>query len=372
MNVLYDHQVFEFQNIGGISRYFAELLKQNPMAQLSLKYSDNVYLQEEYFASYEILPKKHASNSFLPGLNFKGKGKLAKCYTRLFKKNNISESIKKIKNLNYNVFHPTYYEPYFLNHLNGKPFTLTVHDMIHEIFPQYFSNDKTTVSNKRCLISQANSIIAISENTKKDILRFFPDTANKIKTIYHGSSFQEIDNNSEKGAFILFTGLRGAYKNFVIFVQAVAPLLKKYNLRLFCSGRPFTSEEEDLLNHLQISDRTTCKLTTDNELCQLYSNALAFVFPSLYEGFGIPVLEAFSAGCPAILSNASSLPEVGGDAAVYFDPYSLDDISHKIEQVIASPSLQKLMVKKGKEQLKQFSWRKCAEETIEVYKNLLC
>jgi glycosyltransferase involved in cell wall biosynthesis len=243
--------------------------------------------------------------------------------------------------------------------------------MIHELFSQYFSNDKITVTNKQHLIPQANAIIVVSENTRKDVLRFFPDLEEKIKVIYHGSSFQQLVGESKKENYILFTGERKNYKNFNTFVKAATPVLIKYDLRLICTGSPFDDEEKHLLGDLHISDRTICKFVSDQELVELYSNALAFVFPSLYEGFGIPVLEAFASQCPAVLSNTSSLPEIGGDAAVYFDPYSINDMRNQIERVICSPSLQKELVKKGIERVKLFSWEKCAKETMEVYNSFV-
>jgi glycosyltransferase involved in cell wall biosynthesis len=125
-----------------------------------------------------------------------------------------------------------------------------------------------------------------------------------------------------------------------------------------------------LLDNLNISDRAICKFVSDEQLSELYSKAIAFVFPSLYEGFGIPVLEAFASQCPAVLANSSSLPEISGDAAVYFDPFSIDDMRNQIERVICSPSLQNELIEKGKEQVKIFSWEKCAKETMEVYNSL--
>ncbi|MCL2380195.1 MAG: glycosyltransferase family 4 protein [Treponema sp.] len=378
MKVLYDHQIFELQNIGGISRYFAELLAHNSMAQLSLKYSDNVYLQESVYKDYGILPKNHECKVFLPSIKFKGKRRLCKIYTKMcnkiYNKKTLSLSVKNLKKSNYDIFHPTYYDTYFLKYLKHKPFVLTVYDMIHELFPYYYFNDvnnENTILNKQYLISQANTIISISESTKKDILRFFPDLSEKIKVIYLGSSFQQLDRRVKKERFILFTGLRTNYKNFDVFIQTVAPLLLKYDLRLICTGPPFNTTENALLEELNICDRVISKFASDEELKDLYAKALVFVFPSLYEGFGIPVLEAFASGCPAILSNTSSLPEVGGDAALYFDPYSPDDMRNQIERVITSPSLRGEMAAKGKERLKMFSWKKCAEETMEVYKKLM-
>jgi glycosyltransferase involved in cell wall biosynthesis len=370
MKVLYDHQIFESQKIGGISRYFAELIKYNSTAQLSLKYSDNIYLHEEYFKKYNIFPMDYIRNNFFPNFNFKGKGRLFRYYSKLFKKDNVSTSIGCLRKSNFDVFHPTYYNAYFLKYLKNKPFVVTVYDMIHELFPQYFLDDKFTVPFKQRLITQADIIIAISENTKKDIVRFFPGLTEKIKVIYLGFSFEQLSDTKKKKNYILFTGSRGGYKNFDNFVMAIAPLLIRYNLQLVCTGEPFNNNEKHLFDHLSITDRTISKFASDNELIKLYSEAIVFIFPSLYEGFGIPVLEAFAAGCPAILSNTSSLPEIGGDAGVYFDPYSIDDMRCQIERVIISPSLQEEMIKKGKERVKLFPWKKCAEKTMEVYKKL--
>ncbi|MHC6204332.1 glycosyltransferase family 4 protein [Breznakiellaceae bacterium SP9] len=370
MKVLYDHQMFGNQNIGGISRYFSELLKFNPTAELSLRYSDNVYLREPCFKKYKVLSKNYEYERFFPNFKFKGKGRLFRYCNNIFQNINQAVSINCLKKSDYDIFHPTYYDPYFLKYLQGKPFVLTIHDMIFELFPQYFLSDKNMVPNKRKLILSACQIIAISEQTKKDLLQFFPEVQEKITIIYHGFSFPILNNSEKKENYILFTGSRGAYKNFNAFARAVSPLLIKYNLRLICTGYNFNSEEKELLENLRITDRTTCKFTSDKELIELYAKAIAFVFPSLYEGFGIPVLEAFASGCPAILANTSSLPEIGADAAVYFDPYSIDDMRTQIDRVISSPALQKELIIKGKDRAKQFSWEKCAKETMEVYKQI--
>jgi len=367
MKVFYDHQIFDLQKIGGISRYYSELIKNNSEAELSLNYSSNIYLQNEYFKKYNI--QYNYYEDFFFNLKFRGKGRLFNLYNKILDKDNKSLSIKYLKNYDYDIFHPTYYDPYFLDYIK-KPFVLTVYDFIHELFPEYSIKDKKTVNNKKKLILSANKIIAISENTKNDIIKFFPEAREKISVIYLGFSFHQINENIPKENYILFTGVRIVYKNFTSSLQAIAPLLIKYNLKLICTGKSFSNEENILLKKLQIKDRTSCIFASENKLLELYSKATAFVFPSLYEGFGIPVLEAFASNCPAILSNTSSLPEIGGDAAVYFDPYDIDDMHNKIELVITSPGLQKEMIKKGKERVKQFTWEKCAKETMEVYRSL--
>jgi glycosyltransferase involved in cell wall biosynthesis len=192
----------------------------------------------------------------------------------------------------------------------------------------------------------------------------------KISVVYLGSSFTVLEINKRKEDYILFTGQRSGYKNFESFIKAIAPLLLEYDLRLVCSGQNFNKREEELLNSLNIKNRVTYKYFSDDELKDSYSKAIAFVFPSLYEGFGIPVLEAFSSGCPAVLSKMSALSEIGGEAAEYFDPYSIEDMRKTIEKVITSPSLREQLSYKGKERIKNYSWEKCVIDTDLVYKSL--
>jgi len=371
MKVLYDHQIFQMENIGGISRYFAELLKYNPMLELSLKYSNNIYLQKKHFRDNNMLPKNYTFNTLFRNFNFKGKRHLVKYYTKLLNKSNLSMSIGNLKKSDYDIFHPTYYDPYFLPYLKGKPFVLTVHDMIHELFPSYFAKDKFTIAYKRKLVCSADKINVNSEQTKKDLIRVYPDVCEKITVVYHAFSFPIALTERVIGNYVLFTGSRIGYKNFINFVCAIAPLLLKYELRLVCTGQPFSTNELALLQDLNIIDKAVSVLASEDELIKLYARANVFVFPSLYEGFGIPVLEAFATGCPAILANAGSLPEIGANAAVYFDPYSIDDMRSQIDNVLGSPSLQSEMIRKGKERARYFSWEKCAKETIGVYKSIL-
>jgi len=133
----------------------------------------------------------------------------------------------------------------------------------------------------------------------------------------------------------------------------------------------FTKNETALLKERGIEDKVSCKFAAEDEIEDLYARAIVFVFPSFYEGFGIPMLEAFSAGCPVIASNGGSLPEIGGDAAVYFDPRSVDNMRSTIENVLLSPALQKELTIKGTEQAKIFSWDRCVNGTVQVYKSLI-
>jgi glycosyltransferase involved in cell wall biosynthesis len=162
------------------------------------------------------------------------------------------------------------------------------------------------------------------------------------------------------------------YKNFSFFLRAVLPLLhQEKDLFVVCTGESFRESEIRLFGELGIRERLVHQRAHEAVISQLYSRAAAFVFPSLYEGFGLPVLEAFTHGCPAVLSHASSLPEVGGAAAVYFDPHDLDAILDAVTRVVTDHRLREELIGKGYQQLQQFSWQTTADQTAEVYQSLL-
>lgn len=358
MKVFYDNQTFCLQKFGGISRYFYEVIKNasNDCESVVAKaHCENVYMAD----LGALLPP------LLGDFNFKGK-------KRLIKMQNMRQNIKGLTDKSIDIVHPTYYDPYFLPYIHGKRLVMTAHDMIHELFPQYVKKDDITIEQKRVTLPAADRIIAVSENTKKDLLRLYPVLkASNIDVVYHGFSIKTVQPASSRADYILFTGNRGKYKNFEAFTQAAAPLLKKHGLRLICTGKPFEWQEAGLMEFLGIADRVECRFASEGELEDLYANALLFCFPSMYEGFGIPMLEAFAAGCPLVCSNTSSFPEVAGDAAVYFNPYSIEDMREKIESVILSRSLQDMLISKGQKRLSLFSWEKCAAETEAAYKKVL-
>ena len=383
MKVLYDHQIFTFQRYGGISRYFCELMDQfsqnlDSEQTLALRYSHNENLcnrhslyqhwssRSEFLCRTQVFPtiQKIAHIDVLGRLHI-----------------NRRESIRLLKKQNFNVFHPTYYDPYFLQHLQQKPFVLTVYDMIHELYPDYFPKDPTKTRKKK-LIEQAEVIIAISENTKSDIIKFTDIEPDKISVVYLGNPFEYLDQshsiNNNFGhpvpddPYILFVGNRTGYKNFIFFIKSVANLLRRDgSLHVCCAGGgPFTQSELEILNELGILSKVRYVKTDDRIMKHLYENARAFIFPSLYEGFGLPVLEAFSCGCPALLSNSSSLLEVGADAAGYFDPDDPETLTQSIEAVLSDDRYREKLIWNGFERLKLFSWKNTAQGTKKVYDSL--
>ena len=358
MKILYDSQIFEIQKFGGISRYFYKLTKYNQNLYeywVCGKYNGNVYASE--ISDAKSFPVKR---------NFRGKGRVIGFCNR-------RANVKMIESEKYDVFHPTYYNPLALP--KNKPVVITAHDFIHEIFPSFFSADDKTSEQKRKIFSRANRIIAISQTTKNDLLRFFPEVPEeKIDVVYHAIEW-EICKEKSKSPFekkyILYTGTRHIYKNFTLFLFSLAPLLKKYDLQLVCTGSPFSTEEKAIVHVLGVSDKVSTIFADEPDLKALYENALCFIFPSLYEGFGFPILEAFASKCPIAISEASCFPEIAGNAAVYFDPYSQDDMRKKIEDLICSQSLREDLVEKGTERFNMFTMDSMVQGTKKVYESAI-
>jgi glycosyltransferase involved in cell wall biosynthesis len=362
MKILFDHQAFSNQKYGGISRYFANLhygLKATAgvESKLGLLLTHNAYINKKSLPAGGLLEQLISKHS--------RRNKYNKWYCR-----------NLLKQGDYDVFHPTYYNPYFLD-LVKKPFVITVHDMIHELYPHYFAaQDPLTAGYKKQIINKADHIIAISECTKRDLQKFYAIPDEKITVVYHG--FRMSDNLDPAASFktndkyLVFVGDRAGYKNFELFVKAVAPLLIKHNLQLICSGGSnFTPVEHQIFTGLNITDRIHQISASDAELASLYAHAEAFIYPSLYEGFGLPVLEAFYNTCPVIMSNTSSLPEVGGDAAQYFDPMSQQSITAAIDAVVSNKTLQSELRTKGKERLSLFAFDNTLNKTLNVYKQVM-
>ena len=188
------------------------------------------------------------------------------------------------------------------------------------------------------MIQSADRIIAISGSTKRDILRFFPETdPAKISVVHLGASMPAVDESLPSPAevdYVLFVGSRGGYKNFLRFVEAMRPVLEaRKDICVLCiGGGGFTASELEAIGSLR---SRYCQASADDEtLARAYAHALCFVFPSEYEGFGIPLLESFACNCPLVCAKSSSFPEVAGGAAEYFDPLSVDEMSAAILRVV--------------------------------------
>lgn len=365
MKILYDYQMFSREKFGGIPKYFCELMKNIPsehQINLSVILSHNQYLKEDYdFFKKIIIP--------WPEKEFIGKSFFKKKIDFL----NRQYSRHSISSNKYDIFHPTFYNDYFLDLLK-KPYIITVHDLIIFKFKNtMYRKDLLRCQMEEKVIKKANRIISISQNTKKDIVDIFNINPEKIDVIYHGFNKPDIKTKlNNYGRYILFVGRRDNYKNFKTFAKAASSLMKKESdLKLVCVGNPFEKEEIEDLKILKILEKTIALRVDEKTLNNLYSNAMVFVYPSLYEGFGMPILEAFANNCPVCLSNTSCFPEIAGNAATYFDPNDHESILEAIKKVLYDNSYKKQMINAGKKRLLNFSWAKTAEETIASYKKAI-
>jgi glycosyltransferase involved in cell wall biosynthesis len=367
MNVIFDPQIFSFQEYGGISQYFQQLFKcfvkmEGISPEILIRYSNNQYLNE-----FDDIHIKH----FFPFYRFKGRNEIIKLLNRIYVRNTFRRKPAP------DLFHPTYYHPYFLDLLGNIPSVLTIYDMAHEHYPQMFSKYDYTIKNKRNVAGKVNRIISISENTKADIISILKIPASQIDVIPLASTLS-LDVSKKPSFslpenFILYVGKRNTYKNFLFLLQAFSSFLTRNNkLTLVCAGGGILSRQELMsIESLQLTNNIIQMKVDDATLAYLYSKAKAFVHPSLYEGFGIPVLEAFTCGCPAILSNKSSLPEVGGDAAQYFDPENIESLTTKMAEVLESSTLSDSMKSNGFRRSKLFSWENTAQKTLETYRKVV-
>lgn len=359
MKILYDYQTFKYR-FGGIARYHYELSKglerQGCKTQIATIFTQSEYLIKD--SRYNVV-------NLLGYKEFKGRYKLSNFVEDLNRK----YSLNQIKKNRYDLFHPTYYDPYFLPHLQ-KPLVVTVHDFVHEKYDQARTID---IANKKLLIEKADKIIAISQNTKNDILTYYNPPEEKVQVIYHGiHKASDAYLNNPYGAYILFVGDRNGYKNFKNFFKASVPILKKdRNLHLICTGRPFTDAENEFIQSNEVKGQVIQKSASDRELGSLYRHARVFVYPSLYEGFGMPILEAFSNGCPICISEASCFPEIARDAACYFDPFSVESIQEAIEKVIYDVNFRNTLIDRGNKLYPKFSWDKTIQQTMELYQQLV-
>ncbi|MGQ9705399.1 MAG: glycosyltransferase family 4 protein [bacterium] len=264
----------------------------------------------------------------------------------------------------------------------------TIHDLISIKFKEFVTEDMHRLYQIDLDrgIKRADHIITVSESSKRDIVEVYNYPEENISVIYEG--FEFIDNEYEgmsrdeeqnkkvqiDGDYILIVGAIEPKKNHIGLLKAYKILLERgYDIKLVIAGRSGWKNELifDEIREIQKTGMVHLMLEiSDSQLKKLYQNAFLFVFPSFYEGFGLPLLEASSHGLPVICSNVSSMPEVMNDSALYVNPYEPEDIMEKMMMVINDNQLRSKLIEKGKENLKRFSWKKSAEELADVFRKV--
>lgn len=264
----------------------------------------------------------------------------------------------------------------------GLRTVVTIHDLGYEYLEQYHKFPGRLYLNKSTEYAAGNAdrLIAVSEATKKDLITKLGVTESKIDVVYEGyddkifkkSSEQEKDRVKKKynlGRYLLFVGTIQPRKNIENIIRAFEEVSKKDDIDIVICGKSgwLNSKIYSLPAELGVEDRVRfIDYVSIEDLPGLYSGSEGFVFPSLFEGFGLPVIEAFACGTPVLTSNVSSLPEVAGDAAILVDPYDVESISQGMYQLVSNKKLTDQLREKGFARAKTFSWEKAAKQTLEV------
>ena len=362
MRILYDGQIYADQITGGISRYFTNIITRLPQTA-----------QPTLTASYRRRKSHYPTHPNLQLQEFPD-----------FRPSRIAHSIRSQyfrwlnEHQSFDIFHPTYYFLLARETFSQTkhPLVVTVHDMIHELFAENMDADDT-IQAKQAAIRAADVIICVSENTKRDLLHYFPSIESKIVFTYLAS---ELSREWAYGTevtpiqpYFLYVGSRAkAYKNFDTLLIAFSKAASINSAILLCVvGAPFNAEEQQQIAELRLTERIQhYRNASDTHLAKLYRCSIAFVYPSLYEGFGIPPLEAMACGTVVVAAKSSSIPEVVGDGGILFDPKAIGDLTDILLDLIDSPSKRDRLITKGHDRCQQFSWDKTAAQTVAVYQSL--
>jgi glycosyltransferase involved in cell wall biosynthesis len=257
------------------------------------------------------------------------------------------------------------------------PTVTTLHDMILERFPQHFERAEQQRAERYRALRRAQAIICISDNTRIDLLSTYPEFEGKTRVVWHGvdQTFSTAPRpQARERPYLLFVGTRGGYKNFNPLLRAFgasAKLASSFDLVCFGGGGLQPAERAEAAAAGLREDQLIQLSGSDAELACAYRHARLFVFPSEYEGFGMPLTEAMVQGCPIVCSRASSFPEVAGDAAVYFDPKDVDGLRVALETIALNDQAHSEMAVRSRDRAALFSWARCASETAAVYQRVL-
>lgn len=361
MRVAFDEQIFAIQRYGGISRMFAELTAAFiQQADLDVELLPlNAPVINRYVLDDDLirtgLAVRDARHEYIS---------LARYFMRVRPRRG------------QDIMHNTFYLPHGLIQYPGARRIVTIHDMIPELMPQTRRRlDFLTL--KRHYVQRADHVICVSEATRRDLVRLYPEIKAPISVIHHG-----VDPRFQPDAprlprlperYVLFVGNRQQYKDAGVLFRAMARLTgDAADVHLVCvGGGTFTTDERSQLSALGILDRTHHLGLADADMARAYGNAEVFVFPSRFEGFGMPALEAMACRTATVLTDATSLPEVGGDAALYFPAGDDMRLAAALSEVLGDASLRHDLEDRGLKRAAEFTWVRAAEQHVLAYEESL-
>ncbi|MCL5795420.1 MAG: glycosyltransferase family 4 protein [Patescibacteria group bacterium] len=364
---------FYRKSTGGIGRYTRALLLE--LSRIDGKNQYTIFLTSNDKLEYDIKAK-----------NFTVRVIDIKHYS-------ISEQTKFLKILNQGKFDLVHFTNFNHPILYKKKFIATIHDLTLMLYP----GGKYSLIKKAGFklvitraVKNAARVISVSEATKQDLINVLSAGPGKIEVIYEGiddnynvkcqmsnvKTIEILKKYNISKPYLLFISQWRPHKGIIQLVEAFKILKEKYTIphQLVIVGKPIYNFPEIpyTIHHTPYTkDIVTPGFVAESDLPILYQNADIFVFPSHYEGFGLPPLEAMACGVPVAASNVSCIPEILGKAAIYFDPYEPADIAQKIQKIITEPNLRKKLIQDGVTQSKKYSWHKMAKETLALYRKIL-
>lgn len=364
MKIAVNYSIFYQQRFGGISNYFFNLYKKLFSKRVDCKFFAPLH-QNNYL--------KELDNDKISGIHLQY---FPSIINPIIDQINYKISNFQIKRYNPDILHLSYYDQKKkYENFKGKK-VCTVYDTISERLPEFFTNNKKLYDAKYETMKNCDHILSISETTKQDLIELFGINPNKISVTLLASSFSnnELTSNFKKkyDNCILFVGSRRGYKNFkgLLEIFSISKKLKQ-NFKIICyGGEKYSNYDKNLISKLNLDKNVYFFDDKTHKLKDLYLNVRCLIIPSLYEGFGLPLIEAMSLNCPVITSSKGSLAEVGGENCNYFNPYNLEEMREKIENFLFSSSMLNNSINYGMERSKQFSWDNCAENTLEVFEKL--
>lgn len=357
MRVRFDEQIFVVQKYGGISRMFASLAREfTRTADLGVEVeSFHLPIVNRYILDDAVLSRE---------LEARSAGSWQVALTRY-----LAHRPPRIK---VDVEHSTFYLPHGRPRGRARKSVVTVHDLIPELLPDTRRRlDFLTV--KKRYVTEADHVVCVSEATRQDLIRLYPEVADRTEVIHHGVDHQftpqKASSQPSERPYLLFVGNRGQYKDGTLALNAFVSLAESHPDMelLLVGGGPLTKLETASIP-MALRSRVRQKYVPDAQMPTVYSSAQALVFPSRFEGFGMPILEAMACGTPVIAAQASSLPEVGGDACLYFTPGHSDELISAIDAVLSSSTLRQELSEKGLSRASTFTWAKSAKGYAEIYR----
>lgn len=379
MRIAFDYQAFWMQEYGGISRYFYSLCRDFIDSRSDVHIVSPIY-RNKYIRD---LNPEMALGCYVE--------KYPRYSSTVIRHINSTISPLLLSKLSPSIIHSTYfYENYNKPRFQNARKVLTIYDLIHEKYGDQCKDSSDTIRLKKRAIINNDHIICISHKTKADLQEYYDVPGEKVSVThlgvdptflnFNGSHIDHIEHPCPDlykifagKPYLLYVGSREGYKNFLFLLEALCKLdffFSEFNLVCY-GGGPLKKIEADILYKYNVEISSVLFLSgSDKNLAMLYKNAVAFIYPSLYEGFGIPPLEAMSVGCAVISSDGGSMPEILCDAAAYFDPQNYESIMFQLCNVLQNEGFRKKLIERGNVLSKNYTWDKCSKKTLAIYRSL--